>query len=199
MLFSVICFVCLLFLLMSFNYSFFVTCSFNNHGQLQRLESQVYTNAWFQAVKKLENHAIFTEVCAVQSLTIILTEVYGCPRACGGETVVVFHGNALHNWCNLVKGYGSNKKGNFSKNADLDNCQWNPALKKNIAEHYYILRHFRVLVEIKVVIIYHTVWLILFYFLSSLLLNPFTPKIWKLILLNDDHTFLCWLFKRIWC
>ena len=28
--------------------------------------------------------------------------------------------------------------------------------------------------------------------------NTFTPKIWKFILLTKDHTFLRWLFLRIW-
>lgn len=30
-------------------------------------------------------------------------------------------------------------------------------------------------------------------------INPLTPKIWKIILLTNDHTNRCWLFLRIWC
>ena len=30
-------------------------------------------------------------------------------------------------------------------------------------------------------------------------INPFTPKIRELIFQTDDHTFRCWLVRRIWC
>ena len=36
-------------------------------------------------------------------------------------------------------------------------------------------------------------------FISRMLLNPFTPKIWLLILPSSCHTFPCKLVLRTWC